>query len=175
MRLLFFGSDKFSVVSLRALISHVKEPSKLTVVTKPECPVFRCASEHTLTPIIWPYKVPSNQFDLGIVVSFGHLMPTPCIENCTQGMVNVHPSLLPRWRGPAPLVHTLLNHDRRTGVSLITVAKERFDTGLIIEQRELTENPQNMEYSELHHISANVGTLPLSSMNGNGDYPGSEI
>lgn len=161
MRLLYFGSDRFSVISLKALISYAKESVSLTVVTKPQCPVYSCAAKHNLALIEWPYKVPPNRFDLGIVVSFRYMMPTPCIENCTHGMINIHPSLLPRWRGPAPLVHTLLNHDDRTGVSLITVAKERFDSGLIIDKQELAENPQNMEYSELHELTASVGTLPV--------------
>ncbi|XP_003745148.1 methionyl-tRNA formyltransferase, mitochondrial [Galendromus occidentalis] len=161
MRLIFLGSDRFSVICLRALISHVNDLKSLTVVTNNYTPVFRCAVENNIVPMEWPYRLPPKRFDLGIVVSFGYMIPSACIEQCTHGMVNVHPSLLPRWRGAAPLVHTLLNRDSRTGVSLITVAKERFDTGSIIDKQELSGNPQNMEYAELHETTANLGAKML--------------
>lgn len=51
------------------------------------------------------------------------------LSNISSGMVNVHPSLLPRWRGAAPIIHTLLNGDRVTGVSLMRIKADQFDVG----------------------------------------------
>ncbi|XP_022670501.1 methionyl-tRNA formyltransferase, mitochondrial-like isoform X1 [Varroa destructor] len=154
LRLLFYGSDHFSLASLRALLS-LKLP--LAVVTKRRCPVQQVAKDAGLTIHYWPFTVPKGQFDLGVVVSFGQLIPAACIRACTHGMVNVHPSLLPRWRGAAPLVHTILANDERAGVSLITVAQNRFDTGFIINQTLLKESPRDLEYVDLERISARAG------------------
>lgn len=154
LRLLFYGSDNFSVKSLRALRS-LQLP--LTVVTKSHCPVHDFATNAGLTVHHWPFTVPKETFDLGIVVSFGHLIPSASIDACRHGMVNVHPSLLPRWRGAAPLVHTILANDERTGVSLITVARNKFDTGSIVKQRLLEESPRKLEYKELEHLTGELG------------------
>ncbi|OQR80111.1 methionyl-tRNA formyltransferase [Tropilaelaps mercedesae] len=159
LRVLFYGSDKFSLVSLRALLS-LQLP--LTVVTKHCCPVYEVAHNAGLTIKLWPFTVPKGDFDLGVVVSFGHLIPAASICACRYGMVNVHPSLLPRWRGPAPLVHTILANDERTGVSLITVAKNKFDTGAIIKQRLLKESPRNLEYRDLERLTATMGADMLT-------------
>ncbi|XP_022693066.1 methionyl-tRNA formyltransferase, mitochondrial-like isoform X2 [Varroa jacobsoni] len=158
LRLLFYGSDHFSLASLRALLS-LKLP--LAVVTKRRCPVQQVAKDAGLTIHYWPFTVPKGQFDLGVVVSFGQLIPAACIRACTHGMVNVHPSLLPRWRGAAPLVHTILANDERAGVSLITVAQNRFDTGFIINQTLLKESPRDLEYVDLERISARAGASLL--------------
>lgn len=154
LNLLFFGSDRFSVVSLKALVS-LKHP--LTIVTKKDCLVNDFAKDVGLTVHYWPFIVPRDEFDVGVVVSFGYLIPSASIEACKHGMVNVHPSLLPRWRGAAPLAHTILANDERTGVSLITVAKNRFDTGLIVKQSLLNESPRTLEYSQLEGQTAALG------------------
>lgn len=163
MRLLFYGSDRFSTVSLSALLSPVgqKLVSSINVVTKPRCAVQKLSQDSGLPIHYWPYRAPVSNYDLGVVVSFGHLIPSSCIDACKYGMVNVHPSLLPRWRGPAPLVHTILNGDAKTGVSLITVAKNSFDTGILIDQRILDECPRTLEYDELEHITSSTGARML--------------
>lgn len=74
---------------------------------------------------------------LGLVISFGRFLPTSLIAAFGQGCVNIHPSLLPRWRGPCPLIHTLLSGDAVVGVSAIRLptGEHEFDTGPVLQQR----------------------------------------
>lgn len=76
--------------------------------------------------------------DLIVAVSFGLLVPTRILKGATYGGLNVHPSMLPALRGPAPIVHTLLRRLTHTGVTVQTMHPTEFDRGVIIEQ---TRNP----------------------------------
>jgi methionyl-tRNA formyltransferase len=93
-------------------------------------------------------------FDLAVVVSFGYFLPAKLIGSFPRGGVNVHPSLLPkcvlreeftiligtltpwddRYRGAAPIQHTLIAGDKETGVSIIELDSKRFDAGRILNQ-----------------------------------------
>lgn len=75
-----------------------------------------------------------TDYDLIIAVSFGLFIPARLISGLPYGGLNVHPSLLPRYRGAAPLHHTLLNHDAETGVTIQTLHPKRFDHGDILMQ-----------------------------------------
>jgi len=77
-----------------------------------------------------------SNYDYGIVASFGHLIPKKIIQIFKRGMINAHPSLLPRWRGAAPIIHTILNGDSKTGVTIIDLSIGRFDKGKIFMQKE---------------------------------------
>lgn len=72
--------------------------------------------------------------DVAVVVSFGYFMPPHILDAMAQGAVNVHPSLLPRYRGAAPVEHTLLNGDAVTGVSIIELHRGKFDAGAVLDQ-----------------------------------------
>jgi methionyl-tRNA formyltransferase len=67
-------------------------------------------------------------------VSFGYFLPPSLLSRLSVATINMHPSLLPRHRGPAPVVHTLLAGDTATGVSIITVSPTAFDVGAILRQ-----------------------------------------
>eukprot|EP01133_Synstelium_polycarpum_P005699 gene5699-6583_t len=89
------------------------------------------------------FKVPvssSSQapFDVAVVVSFGYFIPKTVLSTFRYGGINMHPSLLPRHRGAAPLYHTMLNGDKETGVSIIKLDPKRFDTGDILLQTKRT-------------------------------------
>ncbi|XP_047984137.1 methionyl-tRNA formyltransferase, mitochondrial isoform X2 [Leguminivora glycinivorella] len=73
-----------------------------------------------------------------------------------QGMVNVHPSLLPRWRGAAPIIHTLLHGDQVTGVSLMRIKPDVFDVGEIISQRTVPV-PKDILLPELTDQLSDIG------------------
>ncbi|CAL1289913.1 unnamed protein product [Larinioides sclopetarius] len=87
-----------------------------------------------MTVYSWPYILPSNTYDIGIVVSFGHMISSESILACKYGIINGHPSLLPRWRGAAPIIHTILNGDVETGVTITQVSPNKFDVGNILVQ-----------------------------------------
>lgn len=63
------------------------------------------------------------------------------MEKMTRGAINMHPSLLPKYRGAAPITHTLLNGDTTTGVSVIDIDLDRFDTGRILYQEKHPVTP----------------------------------
>lgn len=76
----------------------------------------------------------NNQFDVGVAVSFGHLIPSEVLESFAMGTMNLHPSLLPRYRGAAPIQHTVLNGDASTACSVIELSTGKFDHGQILHQ-----------------------------------------
>ncbi|XP_026149526.1 methionyl-tRNA formyltransferase, mitochondrial isoform X2 [Mastacembelus armatus] len=138
-RLMFFGSDQFAVESLKALTSSRSSSDgivkSLEVVTlSADVPVKRFALENHLPVHSWPPDNVDGQFDVGVVVSFGCLIHETLISKFPYGILNVHPSLLPRWRGPAPIFHTILHGDTLTGVTIIQIHPHRFDVGPILNQ-----------------------------------------
>ncbi|XP_064471228.1 methionyl-tRNA formyltransferase, mitochondrial-like isoform X2 [Ornithodoros turicata] len=148
-RVLFYGSDTFSLTSLKLLndnrLGRTSQPCVIgtleVVCTKLKGPIVDYTIREQIQVRQWPFQVPRNTFDIGVVVSFGRMISSTDIEACKYGMINVHPSLLPRWRGAAPLVHTLLAGDALSGISIITVAPKRFDTGKIVMQHEVPVPP----------------------------------
>ncbi|XP_074522967.1 methionyl-tRNA formyltransferase, mitochondrial [Halichoeres trimaculatus] len=160
-RLLFFGTDQFAVESLKALTSSRNSSGKLLksleVVTLPgDVPVKRFALQHCLPIHSWPPNNVDGHFDVGVVVSFGCLLPQKLINKFPHGILNVHPSLLPRWRGPAPVFHTILHGDAVTGVTIMQIRPDRFDVGPILNQ-ELQLVPENCTADELGTVLASKG------------------
>ncbi|XP_030137842.4 methionyl-tRNA formyltransferase, mitochondrial [Taeniopygia guttata] len=169
-RVLFFGTDRFAVTTLRALWA-AGEPSehslvsRLEVVTLPsrlpgDLPVRSCARELQLPVHEWPHTGPAGQFDVGVVASFGRLLSEELILQFPYGVLNVHPSCLPRWRGPAPIVHTVLHGDKVTGVTIMEIRPKRFDVGPIIKQEEVAVPPR-CTAQELEGMLAKMGASML--------------
>lgn len=172
-RLLFFGSDQFAVESLKLLASSRNANDgivkTLEVVTlSSDVPVQRFAQHNHLPVHSWPPNNVEGQFDVGVVVSFGCLLPERLINKFPYGILNVHPSLLPRWRGPAPIFHTILHGDTETGVSIMQIRPHRFDVGPILSQV-LHQVPENCTADELgtalaakgaHLLLNTLATLP---------------
>ena len=73
-------------------------------------------------------------FDVGVVVSFGYFLPLRLIQSFPMGMINLHPSLLPEYRGASPIQHALLHNDAITGVSVIDLHPTTMDAGDILLQ-----------------------------------------
>ncbi|KAF1967576.1 methionyl-tRNA formyltransferase [Bimuria novae-zelandiae CBS 107.79] len=153
LRILFCGSDNFSIASLCALTSAQKEVPGLIediqVVHRPakptgrglkllrEVPIKQAAAaelcvNHTIDTFTgW---TPPSRVDLIIAVSFGLFVPPRILNFAKYGGLNVHPSLLPDLRGPAPIQHALLKGRKHTGVSVQTLHPEKFDGGMILAQ-----------------------------------------
>jgi methionyl-tRNA formyltransferase len=143
VRLVFFGTPVDVVRPLRAL--HAAGHEIALVVTQPDrrrgrgsgempSPVKAAALELGL-PVRTPAKarevvddVRATAADLAVVVAFGQLLPPSLLETLRHGFVNVHFSLLPRWRGAAPVERAVLAGDRETGVCLMQI-DEGLDTG----------------------------------------------
>jgi methionyl-tRNA formyltransferase len=92
--------------------------------------------------------------DLAIVAAYSQIIPKDILAIPKFGFLNVHPSLLPRWRGPSPIQFTILNGDEKTGVTIIKIT-EKVDAGPIIAQKEIVLEGKET-YIELHN---NLGEL----------------
>jgi methionyl-tRNA formyltransferase len=106
------------------------------------------------------FKNPSP-FEIGVVVSFGRLLPSSLISWFPRGCINAHPSLLPQWRGPAPIQHTLLSGQTTTGVSIQELSHNRFDAGRILMQTSC-EVPPDVHFSGLSEKLADLSATLLA-------------
>jgi methionyl-tRNA formyltransferase len=146
MRIVFFGTPEFAVPSLEALLRE--RQVIVGVVTQPDKPQGRSRStlipppiklvaEREGIPVLQPVRPIGDLFlaslrrlepELGVVVAYGHVLRSEVLTVPTHGMINVHASLLPRWRGAAPVQHAILAGDEETGVSIMRM-EEGLDTG----------------------------------------------
>lgn len=152
MRLVFFGTPEFAVPSLEALVRAGHEVA--AVITQPDRPAGR---KQELAPppvkqkalelgleVRQPERIRDPQFiewlrtlepEAGVVVGYGKIIPPAIFQIPRHGIVNVHASLLPRYRGAAPIEWAIANGETRTGVTTIRI-DEGLDTGDILLQRE---------------------------------------
>jgi len=151
MRILFFGTPSFAIPSLEALIKG--EDKIIGVVTQPDRPKGRgrrpspppiklLAEGHNL-PIYQPRVAKEKEFidlirnlepDLIVVVAYGQILPKEILDIPPLGAIGVHPSLLPKYRGAAPINWAIINGERITGVTIFRLC-EKLDSGDIILQR----------------------------------------
>uniref|UniRef100_A0A8C5P465 Methionyl-tRNA formyltransferase, mitochondrial n=1 Tax=Jaculus jaculus TaxID=51337 RepID=A0A8C5P465_JACJA len=140
---------------------------KLEVVTVPSpspkgLPVKQYAVESQLPVYEWP-DVGSGEYDVGVVASFGRLLSEALILKFPYGILNVHPSCLPRWRGPALIIHTVLHGDAVTGVTIMQIRPKRFDVGPILEQKTIPVPPRSTS-KELEAMLSKLGADMLISV-----------
>lgn len=173
MNIIYFGSSGFSVPPLRSIAASVR-----AVVTKRAKPrgrgylledneVKQTAADLQL-PIIEIGSFRDEEArslmdlkpDLFIVASFGLIIPGWALELPSVGPVNVHPSLLPKYRGPSPIQWALLNGDRETGITLIRMS-ERMDAGNILYQEKAVVGAEDDVITLSERLSQRVaGILP---------------
>lgn len=171
--ILFFGSDDFSLASLKNLFREYQKQSlitKLEIVTSNSQNAVRLYAKEKHLPIHnWPLTQTVSDFHVGLVVSFGYLIPEKIINVFPMGMLNVHASLLPRWRGAAPIIYALLNGDKETGITLMKVRPKKFDCGEILIQRSIPI-PKDMQMPQLYKDLALLGADTL--VKALGELPG---
>ncbi|CAG4919360.1 unnamed protein product [Colias eurytheme] len=161
---LFFGSDEIGLSSLRKINSLWKSEkviSRLHLVTanssKNKSTIEKFAQSEEIPILQWPnVNIQNAEYDIGLIVAFGHLIKKDVLDKFPLGMVNVHPSLLPRWRGAAPIIHTLLNGDEVAGVSLMKIKPDKFDVGEIISQK-VVPVPNDILLPELTKQLSDIG------------------
>lgn len=137
MRVIFFGTPEFAVPALAALFSHHEV---VAVVTRPDRPAGR-GQKVTASPVkalaesrgarilqptklgeaAWLDDIARLNADLAVVAAYGRLLPQPLLEIPRLGFINVHASLLPRWRGAAPIHRAVLAGDAVTGITIMRV------------------------------------------------------
>ncbi|XP_050343932.1 methionyl-tRNA formyltransferase, mitochondrial [Nymphalis io] len=165
---LFFGSDLISLKSLQKVNQFKKSENlikQLDLVTanssKSKTIIEKYAHTENIQLLQWPnLNIINNEYDIGIIVAFGHLIKDDVLNKFPLGMVNVHPSLLPRWRGAAPIIHTLLHGDEIAGVSLMKIKPNIFDVGEIISQQKVSIS-KDIKLPELTDQLSDIGANML--------------
>src|SRR3989344_4853239 len=104
----------------------------------------------------------NNKSDLGVVADFGLIIPKEVLNHFPHGILNVHPSLLPKYRGPSPIQQAILNGDEKTGVSIIKL-DEQMDHGPVLTAEERQISPDDTAQS-LYEILFREGARLLSSV-----------
>ncbi len=154
MRILFMGTPEFAVASLRRLVEDGH--TVCGVFTQPDKPknrghrlAFSPVKEYALTeniPVFQPLSMRNGEAldlvlelapDLTVVAAYGKILPENILNVPSYGSINVHSSLLPKYRGAAPINWAILNGEKETGVSIMYMAKE-LDAGDVILQKATT-------------------------------------
>jgi methionyl-tRNA formyltransferase len=187
MRIVFLGTPSFAVASLRALLR-----GRFTiagVVTQPDKPQGRSRSElipppvklfarSEGIPVLQPVRPVGDVFtaglrrlepDLGIVVAYGHILRPEILAIPPRGMINVHASLLPRYRGAAPVQHAILRGETETGISIMQM-EAGLDSGPILHRVTTAIGPEETAGSLAGRLAELGGTAlveALSLISGN--------
>lgn len=178
MRLVFMGTPMFAVPSLKALVEAGHEV--LGVFTQPDKPKNRGmkllptpVKEYALThniPVYQPDKLKDGQTldtlrqmkpEMIVVAAYGRILPVEILELPPLGCVNVHSSLLPKYRGAAPINWAMLNGDAETGVSIMYMAEE-LDAGDVIRVAKTPIDPEE-DLPSLWNRLAELGADALSA------------
>ena len=152
-RVIFMGTPLFAIPVLRALTT-VKEARVIAVYTPPdrpkgrgravEMPPVKSYAVELGLPVFQPASLRSKEAQdelaglrphLIVIAAYGKLLPPPVLKTPRNGCLNLHPSLLPKYRGPSPVATAILDGQQVTGVTLMLL-DEGMDTGPIIAQRE---------------------------------------
>ena len=181
MRAVFFGTPDFAVPSLTALLdAGVEVP---LVVTQPDRPVGRHAAplpsavaraaEARGIPVEKPERLRGNEDllrrigdlapDVGVVVAYGKLLPNPLLALPRLSFVNVHASLLPKYRGASPIQAAILAGDRETGVVTMRVVEE-LDAGPIYRQRRVPIGEREGADSLTRRLAAAGGEILVETL-----------
>ncbi len=172
IKFVFFGTPEIAVTILEEL--KMKELTPSLIVTAPDRPSGR-GMKLTHPPVkIWAdeNKIPTLQpekldadfvsrlkesdWDLFVVFAFSSILKKEVIEIPTHGTINLHPSLLPKLRGPSPIVSAILTDAKTTGVTIIEI-DEKMDHGPILAQEEITPETWPLPVAELEEILMEMG------------------
>lgn len=175
-KIVFFGSSRFSVLCLDELKTLNLKPD--LIITTPDMPIGR-GLKLTATPVklwaeqnnieclspdkldsVFALKLSTFNFQLFLVASYGKIIPKNFLNLPKYGTINIHPSLLPKYRGPSPLQEQILNDEKNIGVSIMLM-DEKIDHGPIISQREVKIIDWPVKFEDLEKILAKEGAKLL--------------
>jgi methionyl-tRNA formyltransferase len=173
VKIVFFGTPDFAATSLKKIYEAGFDI--VGVITAPDKPAGRgqkiqrsavkITAESLGLPVYQPrnlkseecqHKLQSWDPDLGVVIAF-RMLPESVWNFPPLGTINLHASLLPNYRGAAPIQHVLINGEKQTGVTTFFL-KHEIDTGDIIDRESITLS-ESMNAGELHDILMNLGAL----------------
>lgn len=176
MRVIFMGTPDFSVPALRAIAAkhqvvavYSQPPRAAGRGQKPRpSPVHRAAEELGL-PIRTPERLKSPQdqadfaalqADVAVVVAYGLILPQPVLQAPRLGCLNIHASLLPRWRGAAPIHRAIMAGDAETGVAIMQM-EAGLDTGPVLAEARTAIGPGDTT-ADLHDRLAKMGAALIT-------------
>lgn len=165
MKMIFMGTPDFAAGALRALIAAGHDVA--AVVTQPDkakgrsrepvpSPVKVCALEHNI-PVLQPKRVKAPESveelkayraDIYIVAAYGQILSQEILDIPKYGCLNIHASLLPKYRGAAPIQHVIIDGEERTGITIMQM-DAGIDTGDMLYKKETAIGPEDT-YETLH-------------------------
>lgn len=182
LRIIFMGTPDFAAATLKALIDGPDEV--VAVVTQPDRakgrgkkltpPPTKVLAESFDIPVLQPSKIKTDEFrngllsyrpDLIVVAAYGRILPTSILELAPMGCINVHGSLLPLYRGAAPIQWSVLNGDKETGITIIQM-NEGMDTGDILLKSSLQISPEDTAGSLFDKMAQLGGPTLLTAIKG---------
>ena len=173
LKIVFMGTPKFSIPALEKL--HENKFNILTVYTQPPkkskrgqkinvSPIEEFCKKNKLS-----YRNPENlnndqeyeffkelSVDLAIVVAYGKIIPKNFLGLPTLGFINIHASLLPKWRGAAPIQRAIINQDETIGVSIMKI-QEKLDSGPVLISKKINLDPK-LIYGEIEEKLSIIGS-----------------
>ncbi len=173
MKIIFMGTPDFACPALEKIISN-KNFEVVAVYSRPpqiagrghkinNSPIHNLALKHNIK-VITPTSLKDEKIqqefknfnaDAAVIVAYGLILPKIILESTKFGCINIHPSLLPKWRGPSPIQYSLLNGDKKTGICIIKM-DEGVDSGPILAKTEF-DVAENENYANLAPKMANLG------------------
>ena len=171
MKIIFVGTPEFGAAILENLTDAGYKPA--LIITETDKPtgrkqiftpsVVKTTAQKYGLPILQPDKIGNCKLeienlkpDLIIVVAYGKILPKSILNIPKYGCLNIHPSLLPKYRGPSPIQETILRGDDETGVTIILM-NERMDEGPIVSSSKVKVQNSKVNYIELHNQLAELG------------------
>lgn len=179
MKIIFAGTPEFAVPSLQALLDSKHEV--VAVYTQPDRPAGRgrhlqpppvkVLAQSAGIPVLQPLSFKSAEdladisafnADLMVVVAYGMILPQTVLDVPPLGCINVHGSLLPRWRGAAPIQRAIMAGDEKTGVTIMQIVR-KLDAGDMLHKEEYTLAPHDTA-SAVHDKLAGLGAVGLAKV-----------
>jgi len=176
LRIIFMGTPDFAATTLQALIEGPDEV--VAVITQPDRakgrgkkltpPPTKVIAEDAEIPVLQPTKIKTEEFrnglltyqpDLFVVAAYGRILPPSILDLAPMGCINVHGSLLPKYRGAAPIQWAVINRDKEVGVTIIQM-NEGMDTGDIL-LKSAIEPAENETAGSLFDKLAQLGSETL--------------
>ena len=178
MRVVFFGTPSFAARVLEDLLEH--KVNVVAVISKPDRPKGRSGipvptpvklvalTQHPPLPVFQPDLVSASDFantleayeaDLFVVVAYGEIIKQHLLEMPRKACINLHASLLPKYRGAAPIQRCIMEGETETGITIMHMAK-KMDAGDMIEKVKVSIGPE-MTFGELEELLCEVGKKAL--------------
>ncbi len=185
MRLVFMGTPEFAVPALQALLDHPQEYEVSAVFTQPDRragrgqrltpPPVKVLAQREGVPVFQPERLRKNAEalewlrnsapELIVVAAFGQILPSEFFDLPRYGTLNIHASLLPKYRGASPIVAAILEGEQTTGVTIMKIAAG-MDTGDLLSRRSV-DIPCDMTAGELEaRLSGEGAELLLETIPG---------